>query len=144
MDHYIVGALVAVLLGLLTFYGLFSRRNSCRSDAVEEGDSCGAAATTSVVGGECRSRNSGVDVIIVGAGVAGAALAHTLGKVLLLFFCCCLDFGRVVVNVSNLCISIYSLLIYKYSGESEFILDKGNMAASSLLTAYFFLNIYVI
>lgn len=92
MDHYIVGALVAAVLGLLTFYGLFSRSNSCRRVAAEKGDSCAAAAaTTSVVGGECRSRNSDVDVIIVGAGVAGAALAHTLGKVQLLFFCCCLD-----------------------------------------------------
>ena len=39
---------------------------------------------TTAVNGECRSKNGGgddVDVIIVGAGVAGAALAHTLGKV---------------------------------------------------------------
>ena len=34
--------------------------------------------TTAAVAGECRSDS---DVIIVGAGVAGAALAHTLGKV---------------------------------------------------------------
>lgn len=78
MDHYSVGPIVAVVLGLLTFYGLFLRRNSSRRAAVERGDSY--AATTAVVGGECRSRNSDVDVIIVGAGVAGAALAHTLGK----------------------------------------------------------------
>ena len=41
--------------------------------------------------GECCSGfGGGIDVIVVGAGVAGSALAHTLGKVSL-FHCLCHD-----------------------------------------------------
>lgn len=35
---------------------------------------------------ECRLADSGTDVVVVGAGVAGAALAYTLGKVRFLLF----------------------------------------------------------
>lgn len=71
-DEYIVGGFIASLLAVAF---LWSRRRENKS-LPENGVT--AVTTTVAVAGECRSDS---DVIIVGAGVAGAALAHTLGKV---------------------------------------------------------------
>lgn len=89
MDQYISGTILAVALGFAALYGLFLRRYDGRRDAAEKIDNYASATTntTAVIDGERRSRDSDVDVIIVGAGVAGSALAHTLGKVQFLFFC---------------------------------------------------------
>lgn len=81
-EHYVLGLVLASLLGFLLVYALFFKKND-RRDSVEAVKST-TATTTTAISGECRSRNGAgddVDVIIVGAGVAGAALAHTLGKV---------------------------------------------------------------
>lgn len=77
VDQYLAGTLLAAVVGVMAAYALFFKRNGGRieKDGVK---------TTTIIDGECRSRDGGgndVDVIIVGAGVAGAALAHTLGKV---------------------------------------------------------------
>nr|GLL48189.1 squalene monooxygenase-like [Ipomoea trifida] len=76
VDQYLAGTLLAGVFGIVAAYALFFRRNGGRSE--KDG-----VKTTAIIDGECRSRDGGgddVDIIIVGAGVAGAALAHTLGK----------------------------------------------------------------
>lgn len=78
VDHYLAGTVLAAVFGLAAAYTLFFKRSSGCGRIVKDG-----VNTTSIVKDDCRSRNRGrsdVDVIIVGAGVAGAALAHTLGK----------------------------------------------------------------
>ncbi|XP_047321898.1 squalene monooxygenase SE1-like [Impatiens glandulifera] len=75
--HYLLGAVLALTFTLLFFYNLFSKRNDARSFSPD------THATTTTTTTAYRSDNplqDDVDVIIVGAGVAGAALAHTLGK----------------------------------------------------------------
>ncbi|KAL0361272.1 UNVERIFIED_CONTAM: Squalene monooxygenase SE1 [Sesamum radiatum] len=83
-DLTLLGFILAALSGFLGLYCYGLLRKSQRSCSVEEGDgftSTTTAAATTVIGeGECGSRDDGCDVIIVGAGVAGAALAYTLGK----------------------------------------------------------------
>ncbi|KAG5245754.1 squalene epoxidase [Salix suchowensis] len=80
-DQCIPGCILAALFGLSSVYYLVIKKKGQRAnkDLLEaRSESVNSIATTS---GECRSSNvSDVDVIIVGAGVAGAALAHTLGK----------------------------------------------------------------
>ncbi|VFQ99042.1 unnamed protein product [Cuscuta campestris] len=75
-DQYLTGTVLAALFGLAAAYAFFFKRSGGRIAK-------GGVNTTSINNGDSRSRNSGhgdADVIIVGAGVAGAALAHTLGK----------------------------------------------------------------
>ncbi|CAA2971267.1 squalene monooxygenase-like [Olea europaea subsp. europaea] len=72
---------LAALFGFAIFYGflIFRKAGGTRKSCLPEE----TAATTVIDGSECRSKDGGgeyFDVIIVGAGVAGAALAHTLGK----------------------------------------------------------------
>ncbi|GFZ10128.1 FAD/NAD(P)-binding oxidoreductase family protein [Actinidia rufa] len=77
-DQYVLGSVLASVLALVVLYNLFVKRNA-RGESTADA----TKAATTAVNGECRSKNGGgddVDVIIVGAGVAGAALAHTLGK----------------------------------------------------------------
>ncbi|KAK9163597.1 hypothetical protein Syun_004499 [Stephania yunnanensis] len=84
MIEYIVGALVASLLGFLFFFNLHDRRRR-RWDSGEEElgfDQIRDECVKSAANGECGSdKMSAVDVIVVGAGVAGSALAYTLGKI---------------------------------------------------------------
>lgn len=69
-----------------------------------------------------------VDVIIVGAGVAGSALAHTLGKVVSIFFSSCfaLSHSETLLSVSLRfcdfsCICVFSFLWGRQpSGASSF------------------------
>lgn len=49
-----------------------------RRDEISRGGEC--VKSVSAINGACRSGDGGVDVIIVGVGVAGAALAYSLGK----------------------------------------------------------------
>lgn len=70
-DEYIVGGFIASLLAVAFIWGRRRENKSLPENGVT------AVTTTVAVAGECRSDS---DVIIVGAGVAGAALAHTLGK----------------------------------------------------------------
>lgn len=81
VDRNVLGFVFAALFGFAIFYGFltFRKTGGTRKRCLPEE----TAATTVIDGGECRSKDGGgdyFDVIIVGAGVAGAALAHTLGK----------------------------------------------------------------
>lgn len=80
-DQYILGSIFASILGIVLVYVLFVKKNGRRS-SIDGGETTGTTTIAAADSRECRSRDDEVDVIIVGAGVAGAALAHTLGKVL--------------------------------------------------------------
>ncbi|KAL2242162.1 squalene epoxidase 1 [Sesamum indicum] len=85
MDLALLGSLFAALLGFFVFcrYGLSRKdKKDCSPGNGNNAASASATSTTTTTdfdGGDV-SRDGGYDVIIVGAGVAGAALAHTLGK----------------------------------------------------------------
>ncbi|KAI3417386.1 Aa_trans domain-containing protein [Psidium guajava] len=82
VDQSVVGWILASLLGLSALYHLVAKRGRGRGERRE----CVVETDTIVTTGKkCGSESvngygSEVDVVIVGAGVAGAALAHTLGK----------------------------------------------------------------
>lgn len=74
IGQFIFGCFVASLFGFALFYNL---RRKIRRDGGSGKDECiktSAAVSRQESGGD-------PDIIIVGAGVAGAALAYTLGKV---------------------------------------------------------------
>lgn len=79
-DLTFIGSVLVAVFGFFLFYryGPFRKSGSTENAA--------SAATTVIDKGEGRSQDGHDDVIIVGAGVAGAALAHTLGKVVIIFF----------------------------------------------------------
>lgn len=88
IDPHVVWTFLASLLGFLLL-SLLRRRNYGNATAKDKGNVKNKNKTSEDhVSEECL-KSSGTDVIIVGAGVAGAALAHTLGKVIMkltLFF----------------------------------------------------------
>lgn len=94
LDQYALGAIVVSAFALVVaIYSFVAAKKKVAGEARTEAVNCVAAATATATAanGECRSANAAdADVIIVGAGVAGSALAHTLGKVrqsfLFLFF----------------------------------------------------------
>lgn len=75
VDQHVLWTFFASLLGFVLLYTL--RRNSNKRTTTNKNfpEEC---AKEGFADGECRP--SDTDVIIVGAGVAGSALAHTLGK----------------------------------------------------------------
>ena len=74
---YILGAFLASVLGFLLLYDLREKERKIKRHRRADG-----LVTSSSGIGECPQDDGfGTDVIIVGAGVAGSALAHTLGKV---------------------------------------------------------------
>ncbi|XP_020206800.1 squalene monooxygenase [Cajanus cajan] len=79
VDPYVLGWILCSVLTLFALHSLAFRGTSRRASPENRNDFSETVTTTA---GECRSgnRNSDADVIIVGAGVAGAALAYTLGK----------------------------------------------------------------
>ncbi|KAL0322959.1 UNVERIFIED_CONTAM: Squalene epoxidase 1 [Sesamum angustifolium] len=81
MDLALLGSLFAALLGFFVFcrYGL-SRKDKKDCSPGNGKNAASATTTTTAFDGGDVSRDDGYDIIIVGAGVAGAALAHTLGK----------------------------------------------------------------
>ncbi|KAG2698882.1 hypothetical protein I3760_07G168400 [Carya illinoinensis] len=79
VDQYALGLILTSVLGFVVLlYNLMAKKN--RSRVSSEARSEGVQTVTTSINGECRSIEGDVDVIIVGAGVAGSALAHTLGK----------------------------------------------------------------
>lgn len=80
-DLSVLGWILCSALSLFALYSLAFGGASRNHASPEKRNELSETVTTSA--GECRSekRNGDADVIIVGAGVAGAALAHTLGKV---------------------------------------------------------------
>lgn len=81
MDKYIAGTFMISLLGFVLFYIMFLGTLSFKKKDGETRQN-GFGRRTGTDSAECGNRKeSDADVIVVGAGVAGAALAHTLGKV---------------------------------------------------------------
>lgn len=83
MDYeFIPGGILACSLALV--FGLYrfaEKRKATNPSSMHVKSSNGCAKTTSE-NGICPQNGEGsTDIIIVGAGVAGAALAYTLGKV---------------------------------------------------------------
>nr|DAD48242.1 TPA_asm: hypothetical protein HUJ06_018179 [Nelumbo nucifera] len=75
----VFAGIVASLLGFVLLYRSLGRKEEeeIRRATVEIRNEC----VRSSINGECRSESSqNTDVIIVGAGVVGSALAYTLGK----------------------------------------------------------------
>lgn len=89
MDYqYLLGGILACyacsLAFLFVLYSFAAKRNATSSSLLHL-KSNGSAKTSE--NGICQQKGEGsIDVIIVGAGVAGAALAYTLGKVWGFFF----------------------------------------------------------
>nr|WBR34620.1 squalene epoxidase [Bupleurum chinense] len=82
VDQYVLGWILASVFGLFTLYLVVLKRTNDEKRAILEARREGMKSLNTT-NGECRSSQGDgddVDVIIVGAGVAGAALAHTLGK----------------------------------------------------------------
>ncbi|KAE9448418.1 hypothetical protein C3L33_19685, partial [Rhododendron williamsianum] len=91
IDHqYILGGVIASVLGFILLYNsllFFLYANSSRKSTAtaenrgsKEVQSQGVSVTTPANGGFRSETDGSTDVIIVGAGVAGAALACTLAK----------------------------------------------------------------
>ncbi|XP_072990757.1 squalene monooxygenase SE1-like isoform X1 [Typha latifolia] len=75
VGDYLFGGIVASILGFLLLVGLRGRRRATVAGAPAEEAADGK--------GECCSKiatDGGTDVVVVGAGVAGSALAYILGK----------------------------------------------------------------
>lgn len=81
MDQCSLGWILASVLGVVAVYILFGKKN-CGGSNGRRRDSLKNIATTN---GDCKSSSSDGDIIIVGAGVAGSALAYTLAKVMIHF-----------------------------------------------------------
>ncbi|ESW32951.1 hypothetical protein PHAVU_001G031600 [Phaseolus vulgaris] len=82
VDPYVLGWILCSVLTLFALYSLAFSGESRRRASPKAEKSIELSETVTTSTSECRSekRDADVDVIIVGAGVAGAALAHTLGK----------------------------------------------------------------
>lgn len=84
INQYIFGCFAASLLGFVFLYNLrrkVRRRGGSKAAAGKDESVKTSAAAAAVSGGTQRESGGDPDIIIVGAGVAGAALAYTLGKV---------------------------------------------------------------
>lgn len=78
VDHLILTTFFASLFAFLLLYLLRRRSNDILNRSKKIRSKIDETLTM-------KSGGDGVDIIIVGAGVAGAALAHTLGKVISFF-----------------------------------------------------------
>ncbi|KGN62420.1 squalene monooxygenase SE1 [Cucumis sativus] len=81
VDHCTFGWIFSAFLAFVIAFSFFlsprKNRRGRGTNSTPRRDCLSSSATTN---GECRSVDGDADVIIVGAGVAGSALAHTLGK----------------------------------------------------------------
>lgn len=84
--QYIVGVVVASLLGFVLSYSFRGKKNITTPASMEQTTRNGFVKTSENSTRGPEMAGSTTDVIIVGAGVAGAALAYTLGKVILNLF----------------------------------------------------------
>ncbi|KAK7321618.1 hypothetical protein VNO77_32437 [Canavalia gladiata] len=78
VDPYLLGWIICSVLSLFALYSLAFAGKRRRASSEKKTDFSESVTT---IAGECGSViDADADIIIVGAGVAGAALAHTLGK----------------------------------------------------------------
>ncbi|XP_020579137.1 squalene monooxygenase-like [Phalaenopsis equestris] len=81
LQRYIFGGIVASLLGFLLLLISRDKKKKKNNEPVNSGDSAAIPMTGCDGGGaECAHADDEVEAIVVGAGVAGSALAYTLGK----------------------------------------------------------------
>ncbi|KAL6513123.1 Squalene epoxidase 1 [Orobanche gracilis] len=78
IDQYIFGGFIASLFGFVLLYNLRRKMRKPKGSKHVCEDECTNRSTAG--GGFREEAGSDADIIIVGAGVAGAALAYTLGK----------------------------------------------------------------
>lgn len=73
-----------ILFSALSLFALYSVVFAGNSRGSSQGKAAPRSENVTTAAGECGSEklDGDADVIIVGAGVAGSALAHTLGKVI--------------------------------------------------------------
>ncbi|KAK8696441.1 hypothetical protein V6N13_001576 [Hibiscus sabdariffa] len=78
-DSYLLGLILISMMTLVALCGVVSKRR--KVNGIVSSTRTESLKSVPTIDGECRSANGyDTDIIIVGAGVAGAALAHTLGK----------------------------------------------------------------
>ena len=86
VDQHLLGWISALVLGLVAVVAFVSyekaRRQRNRIAALAARGEGVKSVTTTKTSTDGEIKSGDVDVIIVGAGVAGSALAHTLGKVI--------------------------------------------------------------
>lgn len=75
-DQTLLASILALLFGFAVLYRLVSKKNG-----ETESESLAVTTSTTIISRSKNGADVDADIIIVGAGVAGAALAHTLGKV---------------------------------------------------------------
>nr|QEV81980.1 Squalene monooxygenase [Prunella vulgaris] len=80
IDQYIFGCFAASLFGFALLYNLRRGIKRTRGSKVAGKDDCIKTSSAEVAVGSPQVSGGEADIIIVGAGVAGAALAYTLGK----------------------------------------------------------------
>ncbi|XP_052722995.1 squalene epoxidase 1 isoform X3 [Vigna angularis] len=80
LDTYVFGWIICAALSAFAIRNLVFAGKKCCASLETDAAMCAENITTAA--GECRQskRDGEVDVVIVGAGVAGSALAYTLGK----------------------------------------------------------------
>lgn len=93
MDQYLLGWILASVLGLAVLYGFVADRTRKERNAVVE-ERYESVKSVPAVNRELGSDSGDADVIIVGAGVAGSALAYTLGKVSFALSDSCISLGK--------------------------------------------------
>ncbi|XP_022884845.1 squalene monooxygenase-like [Olea europaea var. sylvestris] len=74
-DQTLLASILALLFGFVVLYRLVSKKNG-----ETESESLAVTTSTTIISRSKNGADVDADIIIVGAGVAGAALAHTLGK----------------------------------------------------------------
>lgn len=80
IDQYIFGCFAASLMGFVLLYNLRRKIRRNRGSKPAGKDECVKTSSAAAAGGSRQENGGDADIIIVGAGVAGAALAYTLGK----------------------------------------------------------------
>ena len=104
IDQYIFGCFAASLFGFALLYNLRRKIRRNRGSKAAGKDECITTSAAAVAGGLRQESGGEPDIIIVGAGVAGAALAYTLGKVikefLNLFLNCLILFLPFTIQIS--------------------------------------------
>lgn len=88
---------VVLVISVFAFYGLLvkTRRNSNKLDSTTSKIHHDRTVTSTVGSLNVNGGDTVSDVIVVGAGVAGSALAYTLGKVIVLYV---LNFERLMIE----------------------------------------------